>query len=158
MRPPSFAPPLAWLIALAALLIPRPALATGDVLSFATDAGMHTFIVYNGADTDGWGGVVVCWPSVARRDLPPAALSHALDRSSGHLRVRFTNPGDATSPPSFVIAIDGRTGRLSFAGRTYPGQAHWRAGPFAEPWSSDARDLARAARRRTLPTSQPDPN
>ncbi|NIJ94299.1 hypothetical protein FHT12_002996 [Xanthomonas campestris] len=124
----------AWLalFVLLLLLTGAPALATGDIVAFEVNHGPYSFLVYSGGGEDGIGGLVVHWPKIAARGLPPGSTKWHFKPESSELRVTFTNPGRKDLPPSFILNIVGKGGTLTHGKRVLPGKVTWMSGPLKD--------------------------
>ncbi|MEA9564031.1 MULTISPECIES: hypothetical protein [unclassified Xanthomonas] len=124
----------AWLapFLLLMLLTGAPALATGDIVAFEVNHGPYSFLVYSGGGEDGIGGLVVYWPNIAARSLPPGSTKWRFKPESSELRVTFTNPGRKDLPPSFILNIVGKRGTLTYGKRVLPGNVTWMSGPMRD--------------------------
>lgn len=120
------------LMVLVAVLAAPSVSATGDILSFETDAGGHDFLVYGGGGDDGVGGLVVYWPKIEAHSLPFGSTKWHSNREANELRVSFTNPGRKDLPPSFTLNIVGKRGTLTYGRHVLAGKVIWMSGPLKD--------------------------
>lgn len=57
--------------------------------------------------------------------LPYKSYTVRMDRKHRRLTMRYTNPGDPSFPPSFVLKVEGDVGTLQEGKKKLTGRANW---------------------------------